>query len=234
MAEFDEVYEEARRVGAIVQVGVELRFSPLMNELRRRLARGDAGRLRQIWCREFRPPFRPGEGGWRVSARSGGTLLEKNVHHFDLFNWFADSRPARVAAFGGADVLYRESGVLDNAVVIVEYENGVRAALQLGLFHEAGFHLELGILGEKGRLEALVPPERLTAVAPERSETRVFPRTSIRGRFDHEGEVPQHEAFAALIRAGKPDATAFLRVRDAHLIALLAQKAIREGEIQHV
>jgi len=234
MEEFDLVYGEARRLGSIVQVGVELRFSPLMNELSRRLAQGDVGRLRQITCKEYRPPFRPGEGAWRIGPRNGGTLLEKNVHHFDLFNWFAGSRPVRVAAFGGADVLYRESGVLDNAVVIVEYENGVRAALQLGLFHRVGFHLELGLLGEAGRLEALVPPEKLTCVSPDIRETRVFSRTPIRGRTDHEGEVPQHAAFAALVRADKPDVGALERVRDAHVIALAAQRAIREGEVQRV
>lgn len=234
MAGFEKVLEAARTLHSIVQVGVELRFSPLMNQMQDALDRGEIGRLRQIWCQEYRPPFNPGRDGWRVSARNGGTLLEKNIHHFDLFCRYANSRPVSVSAMGGADVLYKEAGVLDNALVIVEFENGVRATLALVLFDRTGFHLELGLVGEEGKVRAQVPPERMTLETPSRFETRVFERTGIRGRYDHEGELPQHRAFASRVRRGHPDFASLESVRDAHVIALAAQRAIETGERQYV
>ena len=36
---------------------------------------------------------------------TGGTILEKNCHHFDLFNWMLGTPPVRVAAMGGRNVL---------------------------------------------------------------------------------------------------------------------------------
>ena len=56
----------------------ELRFKHMLDH-------GEIGDLHLMWCREFRGPMRP---GWRSSEKlTGGTILEKNCHHFDLFNW---------------------------------------------------------------------------------------------------------------------------------------------------
>lgn len=93
------------------------------------------GSVRQLWCKEFRGPFGIKVDDWIVQRRwSGGTLVEKNCHHFDLFNWFAGSTPRRVAAFGSIDLVYGADrfsvtpDVIDNAQVLVQYESGATAA----------------------------------------------------------------------------------------------------------
>jgi predicted dehydrogenase len=145
----------------IVQVGFELRNANLFGQMKERLYR--AGKVRMIWCHEFRFPFALKTGStpnWIVKKDcTGGTLLEKNCHHFDLFNIFAGAAPVSVYASGDNQTIYKETDVLDNAFVTVEYENHVRAMLSLCMFAPKKTRqpnlneLELGILGDQGRLE---------------------------------------------------------------------------------
>ena len=147
--------------GKLLQIGLELRYSSPTRKMRAWLPR--LGALKMLTCEEFRPPFLPKRGlvdDWITKKEyTGGTLLEKNCHHFDLFNWFAASRPVSVYASGDGLVEYAKTDILDNAFVTVEYENGIRAMLSLCLFAPkkiAGSslnELEMGLLGNRGRLE---------------------------------------------------------------------------------
>jgi myo-inositol 2-dehydrogenase/D-chiro-inositol 1-dehydrogenase len=77
----------------------------------------------------------------KFSKFSGGTLVEKCCHYFDLLNMFSQSRPVSVFATGSQAVNFLEfeyngekSDILDNAIVSVVYENGVRASFNLCMF----------------------------------------------------------------------------------------------------
>lgn len=145
----------------IVQVGYELRYSNTIQKMQKELE--TIGSPKMIWCHEFRHPFLKKEGlipDWiRQKRYSGGTLLEKNCHHFDLFNMIADAKPVSVYAAGDNEVEYKDSDVLDNAFVIVEYENGIRASLSLCMFcpEKKGQQnmnaLSFGVIGERGNME---------------------------------------------------------------------------------
>jgi predicted dehydrogenase len=111
---------------------------------------GKVGELQLMWCREFRGPMRP---GWRSSeALTGGTILEKNCHHLDLFNWMTGAKPKRVMAQGGTNVL-TDREILDNAQILIEYEGGIRATLELCLFAPHGGECEIGACGDLGRID---------------------------------------------------------------------------------
>ncbi|QQO09503.1 Gfo/Idh/MocA family protein [Breznakiella homolactica] len=150
-----------KRCPRIVQVGFELRYSNLIVRMREQQER--LGNLRMVWCHEFRHPFLKKEGStpdWIIQKKySGGTLLEKNCHHFDLFNMIARAKPVSVYASGDNKTIYAATDVLDNAFVTVEYENGIRAMLSLCLFSpekkgQKHLHaLEVGLLGDRGRME---------------------------------------------------------------------------------
>lgn len=147
------VHAAARNAPTVVQFGMELRYSDFYSKVAQIAHSGQIGSLRMLFCKEFRWPFLPGSGGWRVDAgRSGGALLEKNCHHFDLFNWFAGSRPIRVTATGGNDV--NPDSQVDNAWVLVDYTNGVRACLGLCMFSPYGNDLEVSVVGDHGKVES--------------------------------------------------------------------------------
>jgi len=48
--------------------------------------------------------------------------------------------------------------VLDHAYVLLEFENGARASLEMSMFAEASaFQFEVSAVGERGKLEAFMP-----------------------------------------------------------------------------
>ena len=82
---------------------------------------------------EHRFPFLDKVGQWnKFDANTGGTLVEKCCHYFDLMNLFADARPVRVFANGNQSVNFKDferdgksADCLDQANVLVDYANGV-------------------------------------------------------------------------------------------------------------
>lgn len=146
----NRIITQAAEADRVLQIGHEMRFQKLYSHMKAMIDGGEVGDLQLMWCREFRGPMRP---GWRSSeALTGGTILEKNVHHIDLFNWMMDQIPLRVSAHGGTNVL-TDREILDNAQVLIEYEGGRRATLELCLFAPNGGECEIGACGDKGRID---------------------------------------------------------------------------------
>jgi len=145
--EYSKVQNSLRGRKNIFQVGTELRYSRMFQKMKEIISQNEIGPVRMLYCREYRPPLNRGQGDWRISPKSGGTFLEKCLHHLDLFCWFAQSTPKTVYVSGGADVIYQQTGILDNGILTVEFENCVRASIFLCLFHNSGFLMELGALG---------------------------------------------------------------------------------------
>lgn len=150
ISQCDEIIAASESSGKVLQIGHEMRFQRLYEKMKAMIDSGDIGELQLMWCREFRGPMRP---GWRSSeALTGGTILEKNVHHIDLFNWMMSSPPVRVSAHGGTNVL-TDREIIDNAQVLIEYEGGKRASLELCLFAPFGGECEIGACGPLGRID---------------------------------------------------------------------------------
>ena len=159
---------DARRpAGAVTWVGLEYRYMPAAAELIRLVHGGAVGTPRMVAMREHRFPFLTKVGDWnRLTENTGGTLVEKTCHFFDLMNVIVGERPTRVMASGAQDVNHldevvdgRPADMLDNAFVVVDYPGGARALLDLCMFAEATHHQEeLSVVGAAGKVEALIPP----------------------------------------------------------------------------
>ena len=158
--------DRRRPEGAVTWVGLEYRYMPAANELIALVRDGAVGDPRMVAVREHRFPFLDKIGHWnRFSANTGGTLVEKTCHYFDLMNLLLDERPVQVMASGAQDVNHldeqydgRTPDVLDNAFVIVDYPSGARALLDLCMFAEATHHQEeLSVVGSRGKVEAFMP-----------------------------------------------------------------------------
>ena len=161
-----EVVEAGRHHRGVAWVGLEYRYMPPVARLINEISGGAVGSLKMLSIREHRFPFLVKVGDWnRFSENTGGTLVEKCCHYFDLMNHIVGVRPVRVMASGGQDVNHldefydgRRSDILDNAYVIVEYANGVRTMLDLCMFAEATKNQEeLVAVGDAGKVEALIP-----------------------------------------------------------------------------
>lgn len=161
-----EMIERAKSRKGIVWVAQEYRYMPPVAEMIRMAHEGAAGKLHQVSIREHREPFYPKVGDWnRFSANTGGTLVEKCCHYFNLMDLILREKPVRVFASGGQRVNHldesyggRQPDILDSAYVIVEYPSGARAMLDLCMYAENSIDNEhIAIVGDEGKLESLLP-----------------------------------------------------------------------------
>ena len=202
----------------VVWMGLEYRFMPPTQAIVREVRDGTVGRLRMVAIREHRFPFLVKVGNWnRFNRNTGGTLVEKCCHFFDLMNVLAADTPVRVLASGGQAVNHlaeRYDGerpdILDNAYVIVEYEGGARAMLDLCMFAEASKNeQEICVVGDEGKVEALVT-EGLARVGRRSdglgcvTERAVHDDTIRHAGLHHGASYLEHVAFMEAIRAGAP------------------------------
>lgn len=147
-------------------VGMEYRYMPPMAEFVRAVHGGAVGPLRMLAMREHRHPFLKKVGDWnRFAERTGGTLVEKCCHFFDLMRLIVRDEPVRVFASGAMDVNHRDErygnrmpDILDNAFVIVDFRSGTRALLDLCMFADgAWFQEEFAATGDQARIEVRIP-----------------------------------------------------------------------------
>jgi len=229
--------EDAPRVAALrarytapIWVAMEYRYMPPVAHLIAQ-AGVETGGIKMLTIREHRFPFLEKVGDWnRFNANTGGTLVEKCCHFFDLMRLIAGADPVRVMASGGQAVNHvgevydgRESDIWDSAYVIVDFENGLRAMLELCMFAEgARYQEEISAVGPKGKIECQVPgpgrfwpahlgpaPMPQVVVSPRNPagprvlEVPVDPALLAAG--DHNGSTfYQHRNFAAVVENGAP------------------------------
>jgi hypothetical protein len=78
------LFEFPLKPGAPIWVAMEYRYMPPIARFRE-LAEGGTGRHRMLTIREHRFPFLEKVGDWnRFNRNTGGTLVEKCCHFFDL------------------------------------------------------------------------------------------------------------------------------------------------------
>ena len=150
---------------APIWVAMEYRYMPPVAHLVREVAAATGG-VRMLTIREHRFPFLQKVGDWnRFNRNTGGTLVEKCCHFFDLMRLVAGCNPVRVMASGGQSVNHLDevydgqaSDIWDNAYVIVDFENGLRAMLELCMFAEGSrYQEEISAVGPSGKIECLFP-----------------------------------------------------------------------------
>jgi predicted dehydrogenase len=147
-------------------VAMEYRYMEPIAKLANIVHREKIGKIKMLSICEHRRPFLEKVDNWnRFSINSGGTLVEKCCHFFDLMRFIIQSEPIRVYASGAQDVnhleeLYdgRTPDILDNAYVIVDFNGGQRAMLELCMFAE-GPQIQETVtgVGELAQITAKIP-----------------------------------------------------------------------------
>ncbi len=153
------------RYPAPIWVAMEYRYMPPVAKLIEEAGRATGG-VRMLSIREHRFPFLQKVGNWnRFNRNSGGTLVEKCCHFFDLMRHVLDDDPVRVMASAGQEVNHLDElydgeapDIWDTAYVIVEFSRGARAMLELCMYAEGSrFQEEISAVGPEGKIECLVP-----------------------------------------------------------------------------
>ncbi len=154
---------------APIWVAMEYRYMPPISRLISE-AEEVTGGISMLSIREHRYPFLEKIGDWnRFNRNTGGTLVEKCCHFFDLMRLILKSDPVRVVASAGQavnhmDETYKDEvpDIWDNGYVIFEFETGARAMLDLCMFAEGTlWNEEISAVGANGKIECRLPgPQR--------------------------------------------------------------------------
>mgnify|MGYP000359391844 CR=1 FL=1 len=255
VADCNDLLQLARGAEDRIWVAMEYRYMPPVQRLLAELAAGTAGRLRMIAIREHRFPFLVKVGDWnRFAVNTGGTLVEKCCHFFDLMRLMAGAEPVRVYASGAMDVNFLDEvypqgrpDILDNAFVTVDFANGVRGMLDLCMFAEGSYWQEsIAATGDTARIEAFVPgPARFApdgreresevavAMRATRSETReaVHVDPEVLAAGDHHGSTfYQHRKFLNLVRHGGRPEVSLADGAIAVAVGAAAEQSARTGQ----
>ena len=161
-----EIKKLTKDYPSVFWTAMEYRYMPPVAKFINEIHNKTIGELKTLTIREHRFPFLKKVNDWnRFEKNTGGTLVEKCCHFFDLMRLIAKSKPISVYASGGQDVNHldeeydgKKPDIIDNAYVIINFENGARSLLELCMFAEnSDMQEELVATGNKGKIETSVP-----------------------------------------------------------------------------
>ena len=247
----------ASRYMAPLWVAMEYRYMPPITTFIERVHAATGG-IEMLTIREHRFPFLPKVGNWnRFNRMSGGTMVEKCCHFFDLMCLIMQSEPVRIMASGGQAVNHlgetymgEVPDIWDHSYVIVEFASGKRAMLELSMFAEgAEYQEEICAIGREGKIEVFVPgptrfwPSELvpppvaklvtsprSPKGPDTEEIHVDPTLLEAG--DHNGATfYQHQKFLEAIRNRAPIEVGLEDGARAVRMGLAAQKSVLKSMI---
>ena len=243
---------------APIWVAMEYRYMPPVARLTEEVHSAQhTGPVKMITIREHRFPFLVKVGDWnRFNRYTGGTLVEKCCHFFDLMRHMTRSEPVRVYASASVannhlDERYPDGtpDILDNAYVVVDFASGQRAMLELCMFAEgARYQEEISVVGPVGKAECFVPgpgrfwPAHLGEApvpkvvisprapkGPRELDVPVDPVALAAG--DHNGStLYQHQRFNAVVRGEGQIEVGLNDGLAAVMMGLAAQESARTGQ----
>jgi len=100
------ILDAERRTGRKCTVGFNYRYGTLFSAIKEQLAKKPVGKITSV---DFHWYLNIYHGAsyfrrWHGEREKGGSLLvHKATHHFDLLNWFLDSDPVEVMAYGALE-----------------------------------------------------------------------------------------------------------------------------------
>ena len=242
-----------------IWVAMEYRYMPPISRLVEEVHSGKTlGKITSLSIREHRYPFLKKVGDWnRFNENTGGTLVEKCCHFFDLMCFILQSEPVRVYGSGAQNLNHldehydgRVPDILDNAFVVVDFASKQRAMLDLNMFADGSWYQEsIVVIGSQAKVECQIPgptrfwpkeslgespTPRLTLSprdpkGPKTLKIPVDPKLLEAG--DHNGSTfYQHERFAKVLRGEQSVEVSLQDGLKAVLIGLAAHRSIETGK----
>jgi len=247
-----------KHYSAPLWVAMEYRYMPPITKLSQEVhSQSNTGPVTLISIREHRFPFLQKVGDWnRFNQYTGGTLVEKCCHFFDLMRHLTQSKPIRIYASASVahnhlDERYPEGApdILDNAYVVVDFESGQRALLELCMFAEgARYQEEISVVGPLAKVECFVPgpgrfwpsqlgapPTPLLVLSPRHPkgpfEIEVPVDSIALAAGDHNGSTfYQHEKFCEVVRNNTKVEVTLKDGLAAVMMGLAAQESAKTGQ----
>lgn len=215
------IVDRAAQSDRVFWTAMEYRFMPPAAEFIAEVKAGRIGRLQMLSIREHRFPFLPKVGDWnRFSRNTGGTMVEKCCHFFDLMRLITGAEAVRVYCSGAMDVNHLDEDyagerpdIIDNSYTTVDFDNGVRAMLDLSMFADGAENQEeIAAVGDQARLEVLIPEgaivysPRVGFMNPKAVERRMVEvdAAALSAGSHHGSTFYEHQKFNTAVRGAGP------------------------------
>jgi predicted dehydrogenase len=107
-----QIYDAIERTGKSLRVTFNYRYAPAYTKVRELVMQGAVGRPLSVdfsWLLDTSHGADYFRRWHREKQNSGGLLVHKSTHHFDLVNWWIDSYPESVFALGNLMFYGREN-----------------------------------------------------------------------------------------------------------------------------
>lgn len=224
IADADRAIAAAAVAGVPLQLGFNRRFSRDFAAAHEIVAGGGIG-TPQLMRSLTRDPGVANPG----AVKPWTIFLETLIHDFDTLNWFnAGSRPVEV--FAVADALaypeFRESGLLDTAVVTIRYDNGAIATAEASFSAAYGYDVRGEVFGSAGMVTAGDARSTSTRQYTAAGETSATTRLNI--DLFHQAYTDELVSFAAAVRGGEVVGARGEDARAALLVALACIESVQQ------
>jgi myo-inositol 2-dehydrogenase/D-chiro-inositol 1-dehydrogenase len=218
----------AEKHSAPVWVAMEYRYMPPLVQFIKQLDK--IGELQSLSIREHRFPFLKKVDNWnRFNRNSGGTLVEKCCHFFDLYRLIMKEEVNSIYASAGQNHNHLHEqydgetpDIIDNAFVTMEFASNRRALLDLNMFAEGSMYQEeICAIGRDAKLECLIPgpafnwpkdrpqPEPQVILSPRKprgpsAETVLVEEALLKAGAHHGSTYYEHVGFKHAVCADGP------------------------------
>ena len=149
-----KICEAVKRTGKVFQLGYEVRYSPFQEKMLEVSRNGDIGSVTNVWWNMF---VTKANDGWRANRKlRGGKIFDCGCHYYNILETWAGAPVKRLCAFGN---LLGKTGpcadeIPESAIIVFEYENGVRGVFNLCDQCPNMQSSTCGIAGTNGKIEA--------------------------------------------------------------------------------
>lgn len=107
-----QIIDTVHRTGRSLKVAFNYRYAPIRSKVKELIMSGAIGEVTSIhfeWLLDTSHGADYFRRWHRDKRNSGGLMVHKSTHHFDLVNWWLDSEPETVFAFGNLAFYGREN-----------------------------------------------------------------------------------------------------------------------------
>ena len=149
----DKIQQQAVLSERLVGVVSQLRFSPVIQRVKRAMERNLLGRLVgvDLYMKYYRDPEYYSSSAWRGTKAmdGGGALMNQGIHGVDLVQYLV-GMPKLV--FARSRTLVHKIEVEDSISAVIEYPNGALGVIQATTCIKPGFCRRLELHGTEGSI----------------------------------------------------------------------------------
>src|SRR6266567_8793338 len=225
LASIDRALKAVKRAGVKLQIGFNRRFDASFNRAHQAIERGEIGQPHQfdIVSRDPTPP--PIE----YIRVSGGIFLDMTIHDFDMTRFLIGSEVEEVFAQAGptSDPDIAAAGDVDNAVVMLQFANGVIGTISNSRHAVYGYDQRVELLGSAGAVSIGNNYPNTAIISDSHSVRRDLPQHFFVERYS-ESFVAEIAAFVDAVLHEEPVPVTGNDGRIPVVMALAAHKSLVE------